>query len=84
VTSILTGKNVFGSQHITGVVTPFGSIKTDCVVNCCGKLATLNITSESKVGGGDKGKSTYEIKGLRMYKQWECKNWNICVESTLL
>jgi hypothetical protein len=37
VTSILTGKNGFGSRQITGVVTPFGSIKTNCVVNCCGK-----------------------------------------------
>ncbi|KDR18080.1 Sarcosine dehydrogenase, mitochondrial, partial [Zootermopsis nevadensis] len=35
-TSILTGKNGFGAQQITGVITPFGSIKTNCIVNCCG------------------------------------------------
>ncbi|KAJ4441685.1 hypothetical protein ANN_11543, partial [Periplaneta americana] len=36
VTSILSGKNGFGSRKITGVVTPLGSIKTNCIVNCCG------------------------------------------------
>lgn len=36
VTSILTGQNGFGSRKITGIVTPFGSIKTNCVVNACG------------------------------------------------
>ncbi|XP_066993512.2 sarcosine dehydrogenase, mitochondrial isoform X2 [Anabrus simplex] len=39
VTEILTGENAFGSKKVTGVVTPYGSIKTNCVVNCCGVWA---------------------------------------------
>jgi glycine/D-amino acid oxidase-like deaminating enzyme len=37
VTDILTRKNDFGTRQVTGVVTTYGAIKTDCVVNCAGK-----------------------------------------------
>ncbi|GLH06647.1 uncharacterized protein GBIM_12121 [Gryllus bimaculatus] len=36
VTDILTDLNLFGSRQVSGVVTPYGTIKTNCVVNCCG------------------------------------------------
>ncbi|XP_063232668.1 sarcosine dehydrogenase, mitochondrial [Bacillus rossius redtenbacheri] len=36
VENILTGKNGFGSKQVTGVSTPYGVIKTKCVLNCAG------------------------------------------------
>lgn len=36
VSNILTKENDFGTTQVSGVVTPYGSIKTDCVVNCAG------------------------------------------------
>nr|CAD7572946.1 unnamed protein product [Timema californicum] len=36
VQNILTGKNGFGSKKVTGVTTPYGVIKTNCVANCSG------------------------------------------------
>ncbi|XP_046984325.1 sarcosine dehydrogenase, mitochondrial [Schistocerca americana] len=36
VTKILRGKNNFGSKKVSGVITPYGTIRTDCVVNCSG------------------------------------------------
>ncbi|KAJ9576455.1 hypothetical protein L9F63_006668, partial [Diploptera punctata] len=45
VTSILTGKNIFGTRQITGVVTPLGSIKTSCVVNCCGESVSRELAA---------------------------------------
>ncbi|PSN29571.1 hypothetical protein C0J52_25788 [Blattella germanica] len=39
VSEILTKKNEFGTKKVAGVVTPFGTIKTDCIVNCCGVWA---------------------------------------------
>lgn len=39
VSNILTKENDFGTTHVSGVVTPYGSIKTDCVVNCAGKYS---------------------------------------------
>lgn len=34
---VLTRKNDFGTRQVTGVVTPYGAIKTNCIVNCAGK-----------------------------------------------
>lgn len=35
-TRILTDKPEWGSQKVTGVETPHGTIKTNCVLNACG------------------------------------------------
>lgn len=50
VTKILTNENDFGWRHVTGVETPYGIIKTNCVLNTGGawsgtvaKMAGLNI-----------------------------------------
>jgi sarcosine dehydrogenase len=37
VSDILTRKNDFGTPQVHGVVTPYGAIKTNCVVNCAGE-----------------------------------------------
>jgi sarcosine dehydrogenase len=37
VSDILIRKNDFGTPQVYGVVTPYGAIKTSCVVNCAGK-----------------------------------------------
>ena len=39
VSNILTKENDFGTTQVSGVVTPYGSIKTDCVVNCAGEYS---------------------------------------------
>ncbi|KAJ4441684.1 hypothetical protein ANN_11542, partial [Periplaneta americana] len=36
VTDILKKKNDFGTEEVAGVVTPHGTIKTNCIVNCGG------------------------------------------------
>jgi glycine/D-amino acid oxidase-like deaminating enzyme len=37
VSDILTRKSDFGIPQVCGVVTPYGAIKTSCVVNCAGE-----------------------------------------------
>lgn len=36
VSGIVIGRTQFGARHVTGVKTPFGTINTNCVVNCGG------------------------------------------------
>ncbi|XP_033227551.1 sarcosine dehydrogenase, mitochondrial isoform X2 [Belonocnema kinseyi] len=50
VTKIITEKSELGSKKVTGVVTPHGTIKTNCILNACGswskniaKMIGLNI-----------------------------------------
>jgi glycine/D-amino acid oxidase-like deaminating enzyme len=38
VTGIRVERNTFGTRQVQGVKTPFGEIKTQCVVNCAGNI----------------------------------------------
>ena len=44
VTAIETAESDFGPRKVTAVRTPYGTIKTDCVVNCSG-----TVLSHSKI-----------------------------------
>jgi glycine/D-amino acid oxidase-like deaminating enzyme len=41
VSKILTKKNDFGTPQVSGVVTPYGAISTNYVVNCGGEYIRL-------------------------------------------
>jgi hypothetical protein len=43
VLSIETERNMFGTKQIAAVHTPFGKIKTQCVVNCAGEIRTSEL-----------------------------------------